>query len=242
MWSPKTYVNETVIFFGKIIKFGSLDWLHFWWVCQGSMQIQLQTQPWPVANSRAAACRSTGCGTGHVTCVRKRASATVAPQCLSGVAPFTVRFGPNGLSQSAVNAASGYLFLRTAKCHRLCGDSINQSRRIINNQRYCDSAWPEQATEFSVSWVMVTILKNCQSKANRKQFQVTLQLTLTSTLAQFMGHVPKTMKCFGFQLMFTPSNSPHPHPARLAIQRIVFDELHAEVCTDNCPYQRQIVL
>lgn len=101
------------------------------------MQLQMFARSWTVANFELWAERGVESITGML---HASAPATVAPQCL-GHSALPLRpiyghwLGPNGLSQSAVNAASGYLFLRTAKCHRLCGDSINQSHRIINNQR-----------------------------------------------------------------------------------------------------------
>lgn len=59
------------------------------------------------------------------------------PRCLlSAWSAFWLMDFRNQLSMAAwFVLRAGYLFLRTAKCHRLCGDSINQSPRIINNQR-----------------------------------------------------------------------------------------------------------
>lgn len=91
----------------------------------------------------------------------------------------------NQLSMSAwFVLRAGYLFLRTAKCHRLCGDSINQSPRIINNQR-------ERAREREQHWALPWPDTSCPTRwrfwkianqRNRKEFR-TLQLTSTSIRA-----------------------------------------------------------
>lgn len=113
---------------GEIIQFCSLDWLHFWCRCHGhktSMQMQR-----PLATSSSIHSRYgrqyVVCGKHLVQFRRRR------PESL------------NGLSQSAVNAspsiASVIYFCLSAKCHRLCSDSINQSLRIINNQNHLGAA------------------------------------------------------------------------------------------------------
>lgn len=119
---------------------------------------------------------------------------------------------------------AGYLFLRTAKCHRLCGDSINQSPRIINNQR-------ERAREREQHWALPWPDTSCPARwrfwkianqRNRKEFR-TLQLTSTSIRAMCQKQRKFLDCCY--------CCSPPPLPSPLWN----FDELHGELCSDNCP-------
>lgn len=134
---------------------------------------------------------------------------------------------------------AGYLFLRTAKCHRLCGDSINQSPRIINNQRELERdsntewalPWPD--TSSPARWLRWRFWKIANQR-NRKEFRE-LQLTSTSIRAMCQK-----------QRKFLDCCSPLPPSTSSCLYTTLwnFDELHGELCSDNCrcPCQRQIVL
>lgn len=121
---------------------------------------------------------------------------------------------------------AGYLFLRTAKCHRLCGDSINQPTQIINNQsararrqhrvsrRERESKpWPDTSCRLLAD--SVTILKNCQSKKPQRVPRAAVDININS------DHVPKTKNIFLDFSYCSPLGAG-------------FDELHDELCTDNC--------
>jgi len=126
-WARNTK-RKRYFFLGEIIQFCSLDWLHFWCRCQGhktSMQMQhshCQSTPLPIPS------------VAHL----------VFGTCGQHLVQFPRPESLNGLSQSAVNAspsiASVIYFCLSAKCHRLCSDSINQSLRIINNQNLLGAA------------------------------------------------------------------------------------------------------